>query len=201
MMDQDRQQSFNERYETGQIPWDDQYPPPELIALAERLDPGWALDLGSGYGRTSIYLAKRGWQVDGVEFVPQAVEESRRRAKEAGVERLTCFHVADVTNLGILQGSYDLAVDIGCMHTLTIPELESYRDELKRLLRRGATYLLFAHLRDLQDESEEAARWIEEAVLLSIFSDGFSLSEVVHGVTEVGDNPPWLSAWYYFQRL
>lgn len=201
MVDKNRQESFKERYETGLIPWDDQYPPPELMDLAARLEPGRALDLGSGYGRTSIFLAKQGWQVDGVEFVPLAVEESRRRAKEAGVDQLTRFHVADVTNLDALQGPYDLAVDVGCMHTLTIPELESYREELKRLLRSGAVYLLFAHLRDLQDDSEDAARWIDEAALLSIFSDGFSLIEAVHGITEVADNPPWSSAWYYYQRL
>lgn len=201
MVDQNRKQSFTERYESGRIPWDDQNPPPEVMALADRLEPGRALDLGSGYGRTSIYLAERGWQVDGIEYVPQAVEESQRRAKAASVDRLTRFLAADVTDLNILQGPYDLAVDIGCMHSLTMPELESYRDELKRLLRPGATYLLFAHLRDLEDDSEDTARWINEASLLTIFSDGFSLSEVVHGITEVADNPPWSSAWYTFQRL
>jgi cyclopropane fatty-acyl-phospholipid synthase-like methyltransferase len=196
-----RQQSFTERYASGQIPWDDPDPPPELIALAENMKPGRALDLGSGYGRTSIYLAKRGWQVDGVEFVPQAVEEARRRAQKAGVDQFTRFLVGDVTNLEMLQGPYNLAVDIGCMHTLTTSELENYRDGLKRLLQQGAIYLLFAHLRDIDDESEDSARWIEETSLLSIFSDGFSLAEATHGITTVADNPPWISAWFYFQRL
>lgn len=201
MDNQDRQQSFIERYNTGQIPWDNQDPPPELMALAKNLQPGQALDLGSGYGRTSIYLAKRGWHVDGIEFVTQAVEESRQRAKEAGVNHKTRFFVADVTNLTMLQGPYDLAVDIGCMHTLSEPDLEKYRDELKRLIRPGGTYLLFAHLRDPEDEGEEAARWLDEKLLNSLFSDGFSLTNSVHGITEVADNPPWPSAWYYFQRL
>ena len=195
-----RKQSFTERYASGQIPWDDADPPPELIALAEHLQPGKALDLGSGYGRTSIFLARRGWQVDGIEFVAQAVEESQRRAQIAGVEQFTRFLLGDVTNLEMLQGPYDLAVDIGCMHTLSKPELENYRDELKRLLHRGAIYLLFAHLKDLKDNNEDASRWIEEGYLLSIFSDGFALTEAVHGITTVAENPPWSSAWYYFQR-
>ena len=201
MEDQSRQQSFADRYESGKIPWDDRLPPPELVALVDRLDSGRALDLGRGYGRTSIYLADHGWQVDGTEFVFQAVEESRRRARQAGVDRLVRFHVADVTDLDFLDETYDLAVDIGCMHSLNMPELESYRDELKRLLHSGAHYLLFAHLRDPEDDSDEAARWIEEPDLLALFTDGFSLSQVVHGVTEVADNPPWLSAWFYFRRL
>lgn len=200
-MDASRQQSFLERYESGQIPWDDQMPPPELIALAEQLDSGKALDLGSGYGRSSIYLAAHGWQVDGIEFVSLAVDESHRRAQQAGVDYLTNFHVADVADLGILEGPYDLAVDIGCMHTLKMPELQSYRDELKRLLSSGAHYLLFAHTRDLEDDSEEATRWIEEATVRALFSDGFSLSEVVHGITKVADKPPWPSAWFHYHRL
>ena len=201
MMDSSRQGSFTERYESGQIPWDDQMPPPELIALADQLDPGRALDLGSGYGRSSIYLAGHGWQVDGIEFVSLAVEESRRRARQAGVDHLTQFHVADVTDLDLLQGTYDLAIDIGCMHILNNPELQSYRDELKRLLHSGAHYLLFAHMRELKEDSDEAARWIEEAALRELFSDGFVLAQVVHGITEAADKPPWPSAWFHFHRL
>jgi hypothetical protein len=87
------------------------------------------------------------------------------------------------------------------MHTLNNPELQSYRDELKRLLHSGAHYLLFAHLRELKEDSDEAARWIEEATVREYFSDGFVLSQVVHGITEVADKPPWPSAWFHFHRL
>lgn len=201
MEEQSRQQSFSERYESGEVPWDDHLPPPEILALADQLVPGRALDLGSGYGRTSIYLAERGWQVDGIEFVSKAVEEARIRAKQAGVEQRTQFYAADVTSLDFLSGRYDLAVDIGCMHSMRVPELESYRDELKRVLRSGAHYLLFAHLRDLEDDSEEEARWIAEDVLQELFIDGFSLSQADYGVTEVADRPPWRSAWFTFHRL
>jgi cyclopropane fatty-acyl-phospholipid synthase-like methyltransferase len=200
MIDQNRQQSFADRYESGEIPWDDRLPPPELMELVDMLVPSKALDLGSGYGRTSIYLAKHGWYVDGVEFVEIAVKEARQRALEASVEHLAHFHIADVADLGFLQGPYDLAVDIGCMHTLEMPALADYRDELKRLLRDEAIYLLFAHLRDPADVSDEADRWIEEDALRELFADGFSLEKAVHGVTQVADNPPWPSAWFYFRR-
>ena len=39
------------------------------------------LDLGCGPGRASIYLARLGWQVDGVDFVPQAIATARQRAR------------------------------------------------------------------------------------------------------------------------
>ncbi|MFN2103666.1 MAG: class I SAM-dependent methyltransferase [Candidatus Promineifilaceae bacterium] len=212
MEDKTRQQSFAERYATGQIPWADRLPPPELMALANELAPGRALDLGSGYGRTSIFLAQHGWQVDAVEFVPQAVEEARHRAVEAGVGQKTNFHNGDVTDLSFLQGYFDLAVDIGCMHSLKMPDLVRYHAELKRLLRMGATYLLFAHLfvpeqehrdpapSDDVSSMEDAARWITEPDLRALFADGFWLSQVDHGITKVPDSPSWPSAWFYFQR-
>jgi SAM-dependent methyltransferase len=200
MTDQSDWQRFAERYVSGQIPWDEELPPPELIALAGRLEPGRALDLGSGYGRSAIYLARLGWQVDGVDFVPRAVEEARSRAREAGTDSRVQFHVGDVTKLDFLQGLYDLAVDIGCMHILKMPELEDYRDELKRLLRSGARLLLFAHLRDPEDTSEAAVRWIEDKVIRELLADGFTLDVVDYGFTQVADNPPWPSAWFRFRR-
>ena len=87
-MDEQEQQTidkFQERYESGRIPWDHELPPPEVIsALAER-PAGRALDLGCGLGRAAIYLAQRGWQVDAVDFVPLAIEQASQRAEAAGV--------------------------------------------------------------------------------------------------------------------
>ncbi len=200
-LDQERKNSFAERYKSGEIPWGDPQPPPEVIALPAKLRPGRALDLGSGLGRTSIFLAMHGWEVDGIEFVEQAVEESRLRAEQAGVAELARFHAADVTDLSFLHGPYDLAVDVGCMHSLKNPQLLNYRDGLERLLSRGAHYLLFAHLRDPEDESDEADRWLAESDLLDAFSEGFVLEEVERGTTQVADNAPWPSAWFNFRRL
>jgi SAM-dependent methyltransferase len=212
MEENTRQESFAERYATGQIPWDDRLPPPELMALVNELEPGRALDLGSGYGRSGIYLAQHGWEIDAVEFVPRAVEVARQRAFEADVGDLANFYCGDVTDLSFLDGCYDLAVDIGCMHSLKMPDLLRYHAGLKRLLKEGATYLLFAHLSEPDDENselvprddtsdgEDASRWIGESELRELFADGFLLLHVVHGITEVPDMPPWPSAWFYFQR-
>jgi cyclopropane fatty-acyl-phospholipid synthase-like methyltransferase len=197
----DRRQSFEEKYASGEIPWDAVLPPPELMALADRLEPGRALDLGSGYGRSSIYLALEGWMVDGVEFVSEAVDEAQRRARKAGVTTRARFHMGDVTTLDFLSQPYDLALDIGCMHSFSLPALTAYHAELKRLLPVGACYLLFAHLRDPDDDSEDASRWVEERTIRTLFADGFRLVEIEHGVTKVPDHPPWASAWLLFERV
>ena len=201
MMEESRLERFIERYASGMIPWDDDLPPPELMALVEERAAGRALDLGCGYGRSTIYLAQHGWEVDGVDFVPQAVHEARERAAEAGVANRTRFHAAAVADLAFLDGSYDLALDIGCMHAMSEAELISYREGLLRLLSEGAICLLFAHLRDTVEEEEDGSRWIEEDRLLALFARGFILEYAEYGMTQVEDKPPWQSAWFTFRRV
>src|SRR3954471_2155641 len=83
-------------YAIGFHPWEDlaEHPPfrgklLELVAREEqgRQPPyGLALDLGTGSGVWGVELAKRGWQVTGVDIVEKALDRARERADEAGVE-------------------------------------------------------------------------------------------------------------------
>jgi SAM-dependent methyltransferase len=131
---------LRERYASGETPWDHELPPPELMATIEALPPGRALDLGCGYGRAAIYMARHQWQVDAVDFIDLAIEEAVRRAEQAGVAARIQFHVSPVTDLHYLTGPYDFALDVGCMHNFDEAALRAYRDELVRLLRPGGLY-------------------------------------------------------------
>lgn len=186
------------RYQSGQTPWDHPEPPPEVMAFAATLPPGRALDLGCGPGRASIYLARRGWQVDGVDFIPDAIELARSRAKAAGVS--PNFYLAPVTALDFLTGPYDFALDVGCLHNLSDDDLRRYHQHLLRLLKPGGAYLLFAHLRETDSSSLEDRRWLDERAFRRLFQRGFTLERLEYGVTQVGDNPPWKSAWFWYQK-
>ena len=201
MAEERRLEMFVERYASGTVPWDDDLPPPELMALVQKQPAARALDLGCGYGRSSIYLAQHGWQVDGVDFVPQAVEVARQRAAAAGVADRVRFYAASVAELSFLAGPYDLALDIGCMHAMSETELISYRDGLLRLLPTGATYLLFAHLWGMAEEESDGPSWIKEERLLDLFASGFVVQHAEYGMTQVEDRPPWRSAWFNYCRV
>ena len=189
---------MTERYQKREdLPWDDPLPPPEVQAVAAASPPGRALDLGCGYGRTAIYLAQSGWQVDGVDFIELAVVEARRRAAAAGVT--VHFHVSPVTNMPFLTGLYDLAVDVGCMHSLDAAGLVAYEGELRRLLRPGATYLLFARLRE-GTAGEENKLGIEEERLRALFTEQWALQRVEYGRTQTSEDSIWASGWFYFQK-
>ena len=198
MSDQDIYNSLLERYQSGQVPWGDDMPPPEIVALAETLSPGRALDLGCGYGRSSIYLAQRGWQVDGVDFISLAIAKAISRAEQMGVSDNVEFHMGRVTDLSFLNDSFDLAIDVGCMHALDGTDLRRYRDGVHRLLKSGGQFVLFAHLRD--DGSDVPGRGLYEETIYELFNSQFTLEDVHHGMTQVEDKPPWASAWFWYRR-
>src|SRR5271166_3046889 len=71
-------------YRHGNPRWDSSEVRPELKELAAGLRPGRALDLGCGTGTDAIYLDQLGWDVVGVDFVPEAIKTAERRAIGAG---------------------------------------------------------------------------------------------------------------------
>lgn len=122
----------------------------EIAALfdreeAERTPPfGSALDLGCGSGHWAVELARRGWQVTGIDLVPKAIERARERARTAGVAAR--FIEGDVTALraaGVGSG-FAFFWDFGTMHGLTRPQREALGSEVTAVAAPGATMVILA---------------------------------------------------------
>lgn len=124
-------------------PWDTGVSPPELLELIAAQPPARALDLGCGTGTNVITLARAGWRVTGVDFVPRAIRLARQKARAAGVN--ADLRTGDVTDLRGIRGQFDLALDIGCFHAVN--DRAAYLNELARLLAPGGHWLLYAFVR------------------------------------------------------
>jgi SAM-dependent methyltransferase len=196
----DRFHRMRERYISGEIPWDHSEPPPEIISLSNELPPGRAIDLGCGTGRACIWLARAGWQVDGIDFVPEAIAIARERVAAAGVADKVRLFVADATRLDFLTEPYDLAIDVGCGHGFSEPELNAYLDEVRRLLKPGGLFAFFAHLRTpTTPDAAILKTHIEQTLLLAALQSRFIIEQFVPGETVVmGQRGP--SAWIYLRR-
>ncbi|HEY4844872.1 MAG TPA: class I SAM-dependent methyltransferase [Candidatus Dormibacteraeota bacterium] len=138
---------FRLAYRLGFKPWDSGIPPPELVEVIEggrRLPAGRALDLGCGTGTTSVYMASKGWQVTGVDFVLRPIRVARAKAAAAGL--FATFLVGDVTRLNILpiEPGFDLFFDQGCFHSLPETSQAAYARQVTAMARPGATFLLYA---------------------------------------------------------
>lgn len=104
--------------------------------------PGAALDIGSGRGRNSIYLAKIGFNVTAIETATSALDESRSLAKETGV-KVNFIEANAGSTLPFPDGSFDLVIDMMTMHLLDPQERENYASEVKRVLKPNGYFLFY----------------------------------------------------------
>ena len=79
--------------------------PPSVFAPFAHLFPskGRALDIACGSGRTTVWLARRGMEVLGVDVSPVAIERARRLAALSGMADRCRFEVVDLDD-GLPEG-------------------------------------------------------------------------------------------------
>ncbi len=145
-MTEDRQQMFRQRYADGDMPWDSGITPPEIFDILGELPPGKALDLGCGTGTVIRDLLRQGWQADGIDFVPRAIELARTKLANFPPDshRFFCADVTRLAALPELRGPYDLIIDIGCGHSIDKALNEAYAAGISASLRRGGCFMLYA---------------------------------------------------------
>ena len=76
-----------------------------MLDMAQVTADDMVVDLGSGDGRMVIAAARRGARARGVEFNPDMVALSRRRAYEAGVQQRATFVEGDMYEADISDAS------------------------------------------------------------------------------------------------
>ena len=78
-------EGWDRRYEGSDLLWTAE-PNRFLVAEVAGLEPGRALDVGTGEGRNAVWLAEQGWRVTGVDFSAVGLEKARHLATARGVE-------------------------------------------------------------------------------------------------------------------
>jgi len=136
-------------YAQGAELWETPDPNDALVAFVEesgsRLGPR-VLDLGCGEGRDSLFLARRGFDVTGVDVSRAALDRARERAAAEGVD--CTFLERDVILLeNVGAEPFDWAINMGCLHMLSEPEhRRRHLERVRDVLRPGGDFLV-AHCR------------------------------------------------------
>jgi SAM-dependent methyltransferase len=189
-------------YRLGFTPWDGHPLAQSMRNLLEgndsqdspALPPAAALELGCGTGDTSIYLAKQGWQVTAVDFVPAALEKARAKA---GAESINVNFVhADVRHLrqAGIKGPVQLIVDNGCLHNMNDDDRDSYVREVSAVAAPDTRLLIVAFL----PGGRFGVRGIDRAELERRFASGWTL--VSAGDEQELDREKTPTRYYLFRR-
>jgi tocopherol O-methyltransferase len=130
------------------------------------------LDAGCGVGGGAIYIARHtGARVTGITISPDQVTEARDNAKQADVDQLTEFLLADYTKMPFTDQSFDVvfAVESACY---AYPK-ELFLKEAHRVLKAGGTLVISDGYTIRKPKSEE-----EKKIILH-FCAGWRLKELI----------------------
>lgn len=169
--------SWNETYrETpyNELPWFSPRPYPEVVAAVRNhwwIPRTRILDLGCGAGTNSLFLARRGFKVTGIDVAEGAIAAAKDRAKKAGLS--VDFRVGDALDLPFPDEHFGGAIDVGCFHTLPLELRKAYAREVHRVVRPRRSFLLTWVAREYKAERgpphrpsvEEVAVALEEEFL------------------------------------
>ena len=161
-------------------PWDSGITPPELLEFLATTPPGRAIDLGCGTGTNVITLARRGWQVMGVDFAPRAITIAKQKARNKNIQ--ADWRVGDVTKLDGISGPFDFALDLGCFHSLSPAGRGLYLARLDELLAPGGSWLMYGFFNPSPAQTTLGLAPVDIDLILRRFSlvsrqDGFDRKE------------------------
>jgi len=139
-------------YSIGFHPWEGAATdPPFVNKFSELVDReengrsppfGAALDLGTGSGIWGIELAKRGWQVTGIDIVEKALDRARQRVERASVNmQLIKGDITALRDAGIGTG-FRLVLDTGTFHDFDTARQQAMGREIDAIAASDATVLL-----------------------------------------------------------
>ncbi len=109
------------------------------------LFPGTVLELGVGYGRNALYLAKEGFSVVGVDFSSVAIRRLDRYARERRVKSRVRGVVEDVTKFKFRR-SYDNVVSTFMLHCIEKETSLGILEKAKRHTRVGGAHVIVSML-------------------------------------------------------
>jgi SAM-dependent methyltransferase len=117
--------SWEQCYVEGILPWDSETPDLHLRRAIEEhnVKPGKALEIGCGTGTNSIWLAKHGFEVTGLDISQTAIVKAEAKAAAAGVK---CHFLEGDFLVDQVPGApFVFVFDRGCLHVFESAEERS----------------------------------------------------------------------------
>ena len=152
----------------GQAPWDIGKPQKPFIDVADRI-AGSVLDAGCGTGDTAIFLAERGCNVTGIDFLDVPIQRAKQKAAERGVP--ATFLVKDAMTLKDWSERFDAVIDSGLFHVFSDEDRRRYVEGLATVLKPGGRLFLMCF--SDEEPGEQGPRRVSKKELHDAFAEGW----------------------------
>ncbi len=172
--------SWDDRYRTGDLPWDSGQAAPELVRRIQTLGRtgGRVLEVGAGTGTNAIWLAEQGFAVTALDLAPGAIERARAKAADAGQQAIR-FLVHDwLTHIPVEPGSQDLIFDRGCWHILDAPERATFAERVYEALAPDGLWISLAGNAD-EENADGGPPRLTAAEVVQAAEPRFELQELL----------------------
>ncbi|WP_313695219.1 class I SAM-dependent methyltransferase [Halorarum halobium] len=137
---------FDAAYRGAPPNWDIGRPQRAFVHLEETGRIGRrVLEVGCGTGELSLYLARHGHDVLGIDFAPSAIAQARSKARWRRVP--AHFLVWDALKLPELGVRVDTVLDSAMLHCLGEAEQARFVDGLASVLDPGGSYFLLCDVK------------------------------------------------------
>jgi SAM-dependent methyltransferase len=107
---------FNERYATGNIPWNINRPDMNLkdAVMSRPIHSCKTLEIGCGTGDNAIWLASQGFKVTAIDGSQLAIQKAMQKAIQMGI---SCdFELRDFMSEANDESPFGFVFDRGCFH-------------------------------------------------------------------------------------
>lgn len=133
-----------------------------MVQLLELPTGARVLDLSCGFGRHSVELARRGFQVTGLDLSPQLLGHAREAASSAGVD--VTWIEADMRDIPVPPEPYHAVVSLFSAFGLLGTDAEEMKvaRAIARVLAPGGKALIETVNRELMLRRWAAKRWREQ---------------------------------------
>ena len=157
----------------GQALWDIGKPHKVFIDVADSIS-GSVLDAGCGTGDTALFLASRGNQVTGIDFLEEPIRRAKLKAAERGLK--VTLLVKDAMTLKDWTERFDNVIDSGLFHVFSDEDRKRYAEGLATILKPGGRLYLMCF--SDEEPGTQGPRRVSKKELHAAFAQGWDIESI-----------------------
>ena len=165
-MSQEDKRKWDQKYQQMQTLLEPRVPSKYLTQYYQNATIGKALDLACGSGRHSIFLAEKGFEVDGIDISSVALETLAKRAKVLPIHIIE----ADLETYEMPKEHYNLIIKTNFLD-------KSLIHKAKQSLKSGGIFIIETYMEDQDNEKKNSNPdfLLQKEELKSFFDDSFEV--------------------------